>query len=156
MSEDTKSGGGSANSGGRAAMSEAFNRENDLAQQIATLSPEGKRKVEMVRELSSERLDAEKRAQQRSNGFRLMRTKVELLENYIRDQSDRPPEVRANPTQDLVIINEQAERMVAEREAFYLRTIEREAEANIRQIIASERQGQDRSRQPDHDREPER
>ncbi|MCK0197420.1 hypothetical protein MWN34_10895 [Ancylobacter sp. 6x-1] len=156
MSEDTKSGGGSANSGGRGPMREAFNRDNDLDSQIAALPPETRRKVEVLQELKGERLEAEHRAQQRSHGFRLMRTKVELLENYIRDQSERPPEVRADPTQDLVIINEQAERMVAEREAFYLRNIEREAEANIRQIIASARSGEDRSRQPDHDREPER
>ena len=156
MSKDTTLGGGNSNLPADASMSEAFNRQNELAEQVAKLSPGAQEKVRVIRELSVERLEAEKRNQQRSHAYRVLKQKVELLENYIRDPSPRPDEIRADPSPDLKIMDEQAERMVADKEAFYRRHIEREAEANIRQVIVSERKGHDfRRDEPSQGREPE-
>lgn len=155
MSDDSMSGSGNANSAGANAgkTSQAFNRDQDLAQQVAGLSPAGKEKVKLVQELGEQRLEQERRQQQRSHAFRVMREKVELLRNYIHDQALRPAGARQDPTQDLVIIDEQAERMVQEREAFYLRTIDREVDSNIRQIVSGERRGQGSERSHDHEAE---
>lgn len=158
MSDSTKSGGGNANSGNQVEVSEAFNKKNELAAQVAQLSPEGQEKCRVVRELSDQRMEAEKRNQQRSHQYRVYKQQVTLLENYVRDTTtERPPEIRADPSPDLKIIAEQAERMVTDREAFYMRHIEREADANIRQIIVSERRGLDLRRDDQqHDHEQER
>ncbi|RDJ21082.1 hypothetical protein DWF00_07635 [Bosea caraganae] len=156
MSKDTMSGGGNSNSPADAPMSEAFNRQNELAAQVANMSPAAQEKVRMIRELSAQRLEAEKRKQHNSHEYRVLKQKVELLTNYIRDPAPRPAEIRADPSPDLKIIDDQAERMVADKETFYRRHIEREAEANIRQVVVSERKGPDfRRDQPNHDREPE-
>jgi len=155
MSDDTRSGDSNANSGKGARISETFNERRDaLAEQVAQLSPEAQEKCRMIRDLSDQRLETEKRNQQRSHQFRVYKQQVTLLENYIKDQSERPPEIRADPTPDLDIILRQAERMVKEREEFYVRHIEREADANIRQIVVGERQGQGfRRNEPQHDHE---
>lgn len=138
-------------------ISGEFNKQNTLADLITSASPRAQEKAKMLLELRDERLENEKRTQQRHHSYRLYRTRVELLENYIMDPSPRPDGVRADPAQDVRIIREQAERMVSEREEFYQRHIEREAEANIRQVIANDRQGRevDRTSQ-DQEHEQER
>lgn len=156
MTDDyTTRGGRNANFGRDQSLSKQFNDRNKLAEQIANLSPEGQKKCEMIGQLAEERLEAEKRNQQRSHGYRVLKQKVELLENYIRgDLSQRPPEIQADPTPDLKIIDEQAERMVAQREEFFLGHIEREAAANMRQVIVGERQTRE-FRREDASHEPE-
>lgn len=158
MSDDTKSPDNNANSGKPSPISEAFNRDNELAEQVARLSPEAQEKCRTIRQLSAERLEGERRGQQRSHSFRVLKTKVELLENYIRDTTtERPPEMRADPTPDLEIMSAQAERMVKEKEAYFLDRIQREAEANIRHVVASERRETDfRRNDAQHDHESER
>lgn len=156
MSKDTISGNGNSNSPADTSMSEAFNRQNELAEQVANLSPAGQEKVRMIRELGGERLEAEIRRQQNSHEYRYMKEKVALLEAYIRNPAPRPDAIKADPTPDLDIINEQAKRIVTEREKYYRTRIERDADANIRQVVVSERKGPDfRRDQPNHDREPE-
>lgn len=142
MSEDNKSGATNANS-----LNPTFNRDNKLAHDIAKLSPAGQQLCKKVSTVSAERMEEEKKNQQRSHNFRIMKTKVELMEKYVLDQSDRPPEIKADPSADLKIIHEQAERMVKEKEEFYLRNIEREAEANLRKIVAMELGGHDFSKE---------
>lgn len=148
MSEDTKDNAANANNG----LTAAFNRDERLAHDIANLSPAGIETCKNIEAVAAQRMETEKRNQQRSHAHRILKTKVELLENYVRDQSERPAEIKADPSADLKVIDEQAERMVREKEAFYLRTIERETEANLRQVVAMERGGHDFS-QSEMDRE---
>lgn len=133
-------------------IAETFSKAVDLDAQVATLSPAGQQQCRAIQQLSAERLESEKASQQRSHGFRVMRTKVELLENYIRHPAPRPPGIVADPTNDLKIIHEQAEQSVRDREAGFLKNIERETDANVRQVITRERKGHEPGRgTPDHD-----
>ena len=138
MTDDTKSASGNANS-----PNKAFNSGQKLAHDIANLSPDGQKLCKEISKVSAERMQAEKDSQKRSHNYRVMKSKVELMEKYILDQSSRPAEIRANPEPDLKIIHEEAERMVREKEEFYLLNIEREADANLRQVVAMERGGYD-------------
>jgi serine phosphatase RsbU (regulator of sigma subunit) len=136
MSEDSKDNAVNANFG----LSESFNRNEKLARDIASLSPAAKETCRAISEVSEKRMEHEKKNQQRYHAHRVLKTKVELLEKYVMDPLEHPPEFRAA---DLKIIDEQAERMVKEKEEFYLRTIEREAEANLRQVVAMDQLGHD-------------
>jgi hypothetical protein len=154
MSEDTKSGRPGASLDATRPVSPAFNRENDLEQQISALSPKAQEKCRMLQQLGTDRLDTEKRNQQRSHDYRVMKVKIDLLTGYIRNQGARPGSVKQDPTPDLEVIDQEAERIVRDREGFYQSVIHRETEANLRQIIAQERQGRSAGHgEPDHDRE---
>lgn len=141
MSDNIKQDGHDANSGGDGTMSSEFNRKNELAAQVAKLSPKALEQAKFVEQLGAERLDTERKSQQRAHSHRVLKEENKLLKNYILDRSERPEEVRVDPTPDLQIISDQAERMVSQREAFYLKEVERGTEANLRQIIAKDRQG---------------
>lgn len=71
MSDDTKSDGSNANSSNWTPLSKAFDSaRNALAEQVAQLSPEAQEKCQLIRELSDQRLETEKRNQQRSYQYR--------------------------------------------------------------------------------------
>ncbi|WP_439629966.1 hypothetical protein [Shinella sp.] len=137
MSQDSKDNAVNANNG----LSDTFNRKEKLAHEIAKLSPSGLQICKKIEAVAAERLENEKRQQQRFHSHRVLKEKVGLLENYIREQSEKPAEIKADPSADLKIIQEQSERIVADREQFYLRTIEREADANLWQVVSMERGG---------------
>jgi len=141
MSDDIKDDGHDANSSGDGTMSAEFNRQNELAAQVAKLSPKALEQAKFVEQLGAERLETERKSQQRAHGHRVLKEENKLLKNYILDRSERPEGVRVDPTPDLQIISDQAERMVSQREAFYLKEVERGTQANLRQIIAKDRQG---------------
>ena len=152
MSDDSKSGDPAANLGGPSTLSSGFNADVELGAQIAALSPEAKMKVEVFQKTSEQRQADERKQQQRNRPYRVLKQKVELYENYIRDQGNRPAEIRADPTPDLKIMADRAEEIVRANEEYFLKRIEREAAANIRQVIANERKGQGHSapdREPD-------
>lgn len=156
MANDSTSDRSNANNGQSETTSEAFNRQNDLEAEIASLSPKAREKARFVQELGKDQLEAEKKAQQRSHSHRVMKAQIGLLENYIRDRSERPEEIRADPAPDLQVIRDQAERMVQQREAFYREQTQRVTEQNLRQIIAMDRRGQFQSGpEQEHDREHE-
>lgn len=139
MSQDSKDNAVNANNG----LSDTFNRKEKLAHEIAKLSPSGLQICKKIEAVAAERLENEKRQQQRFHSHRVLKEKVGLLETYVRTQSEKPAEIRADPSADLKIIDEQAERVVKDKEQFYLRTIEREAEANLWQVVSMERGGHD-------------
>jgi hypothetical protein len=137
MTQDSKSGSGWSNSGRGRSMSADFNEGHDVAQQIAQLSPEARQKAQLVQELGDESLDSERKSQQRAHNFRVMKAKVELLENYILNPIQRHPDGK---TQDIEIINQEAERIVSAREEYHLDQITKGTEAKIRHLIAKDRQ----------------
>ncbi|WP_127599600.1 hypothetical protein [Nitratireductor alexandrii] len=154
MADDSTSGGSNANNGQSETTSEAFNRQNTLEAEIAALSPQAQERARFVQELGKDQLEAEKKAQQRSHAHRVMKVQIGLLENYVRDRSARPEEIRADPEPDLQVIRDQAERMVQQREAFYREQTQRVTEQNLRQIIAMDRRGQFQSEpEQEHDQE---
>ena len=142
MTQDSKSGGSGSNSGRGRSMSADFNEGHDVAQQIAQLSPEARQKAQMVQELGDESLDTERKSQQRAHNFRVMKTKVDLYENYVMSPALRHPEGKA---QDIEIINQEAERIVTAREEYHLDQITKGTEAKIRHLIAKDRQVADGS-----------
>lgn len=154
MADDTRPDGHDANSEANGTVSAEFNRKQDLADQIARLSPKALEQAKFVEKLGQDRLDNERKAQQRFHAHRVMKEENKLLKNYILDRSERPEEIRIDPTPDLQVIAEQAERNVGQREAFYMREIERGTEANLRQIVAQDRQG-GFDGHDGHDQEPE-
>lgn len=154
MSNNTRQDGHNANSVADSSVSAEFNRKNELAQQVAQLSPKALEQAKFVEQLGADRLETERKSQQRAHGHRVLKEENKLLKNYIRDRSERPEEVRIDPAPDLDIIGQQAERMVSQREAFYLKEVERGTEANLRQIVAKDRQGGFEG-PAEHDREAE-
>ncbi len=135
-------------------ITERFNLENELAERVTSASPEAQSRIKDRLELRNDRMDKEKQNQKRSHQFRLNREKVQLMEKFILENAPRPdhPEVRV---QDLQIINEDAAHRLSSKEEYYLKTIEKEAQADVRQILSNDRQ-QDRSterNQQDHEQE---
>ena len=125
-------------------VSEAFNKEEALSERIAAASPEAQARVRFQMKLSEERLFTEKQQQQRHHQFRLGREENYLLKKYIADPAPRPDNPQAR-TQDLAIIEKEAQRRLGEKEARYLDAIKKDSQANIQQILKADRAG------PQHD-----
>lgn len=155
MSQDNKSTYPGAKLDATAPVSGPFNHNQELAAAIAQASPEAREKCEMLRDLADKQFEAEKKSQHNRHQFRLNAAKVKLLENYVKDQARLPEKPdQAQAENDLKIIGEQAGRMVAEKEAYYLDNIGRQAEKNIRLVLAEDRQAQTaRHGQQDHEQE---
>jgi len=146
MTQDNKSGGGGTNSGRARSMSADLNEGQDIAQQITQLSPEAQQKARIVQELGDESLETERRSQQRAHSYRVMKTKVELYENYVMNPAPRHPDAKA---QDIEIINQEAERIVTAREEYHLDQITKGTDAKIRHLIAKDRQVSGAARDPE-------
>nr|WP_306266989.1 hypothetical protein [Pararhizobium sp. IMCC3301] len=141
MSDDTKTDRPGAKLERTDPVSARFNQNNELAEKYYNASPEARAKADEYIATRDERLEAEKKNQQRAHKFRVLRAENDLLKKYIGEQALRPESVRADPSTDLKIIEEQAEKMVSKREAFYQQNIERETEATIRHVLAKDQQG---------------
>lgn len=137
------------------AVSGRFNQNNELAEMYYNASPEARAKANEYIATRDERLEAEKKNQQRAHKFRVLRAENDLLKKYIGEQALRPESVKADPSADLKIIEEQAETMVSKREEFYQKNIERETEATIRHVLAKNQQ-EHSADQSQHDHEQER
>lgn len=154
MTDDNKSDSGNANFGKDGKLTEAFSKERDIEAMISSLSPEGQKNARFLQELASQKREEELKSQKRHHAHRVLATKVEMLEKYIRSPHPRPESVKADPSPDLDIIDQEAERTVCDRERYFLDKIEQQATTDIRQLVVNERKGQ----QPDHepDNEPDR
>lgn len=152
MSDDIKNDAPGAKPDQTTPTSEGFNKNNYLEEKIANLSVEAKAQARLIQKVgyrSRERMQA---SQVKNHERRVRERKAELVENYIKEQALRPNKVRKNPTQDLMIIAEQAEKQVTAKEKWYLQNIDRATNANVREIIAMEKEGQN---QGHSDRNPE-
>lgn len=136
----------------QANISAGFNQSNELEDQIAAASPEAQQKIRVLQEVRDDRLQEEHKKQQRAHQFRVQRCQVGLLEKYVEDQALRPDEIKKNPAQDLNIIREQSERMVGEREKYYLDNIGKETDRSIQQVLEKDRNGQSLN-EPTHQQE---
>ncbi|MGH1406670.1 MAG: hypothetical protein ACRBBJ_08960 [Rhodomicrobiaceae bacterium] len=112
------------------------------AYEVSKLSQAAQEKAAKIDDIYTKRLNSERKDQQKHRSYRELKTKAQLMENYIRSDEPRPntPEAREN---DLKIIDEQTKRRVQERESFYLQQIERQHFKTIKeQVIQEEQQKQ--------------
>lgn len=133
-------------------IAEQFNLENAVGEQIASASPDAQNRVKDRLQLRDDRMEKERRDQGRSYQFRLNREKNQMMEKYITEDALRPNTAEAR-AQDLQIINEQAERRVNDRQDYYLNTIDREAKADVQQILSGDRQQAHEAQHSGHEQE---
>ena len=145
MSDSTGNDSGNANYPGKSLdntrpISERFNLDAETVMKIGEASPHAQQKAHMLLEVRDERMELERKSQQRSHQFRVNREKVRLFENYIREDAPRPndPAAREN---DIRVIHDEAERMVCEKEAQYLQNIEYQTKKGIEQVLTRDREG---------------
>lgn len=102
--------------------------------QLTQLSQETQNKAQMLNDIYDKRTKQEWSSQQRSRQFRELKQKVQMLEDYVREDAPRPntPEAREH---DLQIIDDKAKEMVAQREEYFLEKIERERHEMLEQVI---------------------
>lgn len=142
--------------GGTEPISEDFRRKQELEARIADASPQAQTMIDELRKLESSRLQQEEKSQTRSREFRVLREKDRLVRDYFANPQPIPNEPQAKQLAYQTIAD-QAERTVAEKEAYYKGQITRDAEANIRDVLrrdhaeASRGHGQHQSeREPEH------
>ncbi|MEO1748409.1 MAG: hypothetical protein AAFR27_07300, partial [Pseudomonadota bacterium] len=103
-------------------------------------SPKAQEKINDLLKLEESRLETEIKNQNSSRKFRVLREKDRLTQECFAS----PQLVPSDPQAKQVIYNEisqSAERMVAEREAYYRDQISRQTDNNIREVIRMDQQG---------------
>ena len=135
-------------------VSGRFNQENNLAEKIKLASPEAQEKCKMLQELADTRREQERKNQQRAHKFRVSQAKVELFEKYIRDPAPRPNDAQSKDN-DLKEMHYQSERMVTEREEYFMENIGRESDKNMYQVLRDDQHSRS-GQQSQHDHEQER
>ncbi|MBL4761028.1 MAG: hypothetical protein JKY80_09350 [Mariprofundaceae bacterium] len=141
---------GTAQIGGR------FNDDAKLGADIAASSPEAKKTINDLLKLEDSRMESEVKSQTRSREFRVLKEKDRLTEKFFNEPSPMPntPEAKALVYQT---IDDQANRVVDERQKYYREQIPTQTDKNIREVLKLDREGllsaHDQSQKHDQDHE---
>jgi len=140
MSDDTTNQNPNANS--PSTMKQDWTKaKQSQAYEASKLPQASQENIAMVEDIYQKRLNEEQNKQSGARRFRERGEKIKLLENYVRDNAPSPndPQAREN---DLKIIDQEAKRIVADREAYYLNRIEQERSDMINDVLKKEQQKQ--------------
>lgn len=121
-------------------IGDRFNLDAKLGADIAKSSPEAQQTISQLYKLEESRLVSEEKAQIRSREFRVLKEQSRLTEKFFSEPSPIPNDPEAKK---LVFetIKDQAERTVAEREAYFKNQIKNQTDQNVREVIKMDQQG---------------
>lgn len=121
-------------------IGDRFNPEAKLGADIAKSSPEAQQTISQLYKLEESRLISEKKAQNRSREFRVLKEQSKLTGKFFSEPSPMPNDPEAKK---LVFetIKDQAERTIAEREAYFKNQIKNQTDQNVREVIKMDQQG---------------
>ncbi len=155
MTDDIKDDNPVANKVGEQKLKTQFELQNEFADDYAKLSPEGQKEFKKFAEVGALRIDQQLKDQKKYRTFRQIKEENKLLRKYISDPAPRPQGAK-NIEQDLQIIEEQASRNVAQREANYIDMERKNAHKSLKYVIRQDKMMQRGDLQRDFQQEQER
>lgn len=153
--DDTKPRGLDAKTAGE--MAQEFTADNRLGQAIANASPETQARLREHLATSEQAYESQARWQQETKSERVLKERNRLLERYMNDPTPRPNSLEARQN-DMRIIDERADRNVAQRDQHQLNSFKNVVKSQTYQMLKNDRQQQAQHgvstqvNDPEHDR----
>ena len=130
-------------------LQKEFNVEVELGERFASLSPEGRKNIEILAQHGNDRLEREINDQRRSHSYRKVVEENRRLKELVRHPDLKLGEVKLDGQSEIKHIEDIAKETLSRREQTYRDNIKEEIRFSIEREIADDRKRRERG--PDYD-----